>query len=204
MTTDAVSRRRPARRGEGERLKDEIVAAAGALINETGDPGTLSLRAVARKVGIATTSIYLHFDDIGSLQRAVKHRWLDSLTEEVESAATKAGDDPRERVRAIAHAYVAAGMKEPARYRVLFTSELVPMPAGVKYLGVEAYSTVLERVRDAVPTSVDADLLTTQLWCALHGIVMLRQARPNFPWPDLDAQVDDLVTRLIDSTVHGV
>ncbi|WP_035859252.1 TetR/AcrR family transcriptional regulator [Cryptosporangium arvum] len=201
MTTDVSPRRRPSRRGEGERLKGEIVAAAAALLQETGDLSTLSLRAVARKVGIATTSIYLHFEDLHALVRAVKNHWLDMLVEEVEAAATTAGLDPWARVRAIAHAYVDAGMNDPARYQVLFQSELVRMPPGDTYLGSRAYDTVLERVRQAVPPDVDANMLTVQFWCSLHGTVMLRQSRPNFPWPDLNGQVDDLVDRL---SPHGV
>ena len=197
MTPDVASRRRPARRGEGERLRDEIVAASCSLLEESGDVSALSLRAVARQVGIATTSIYLHFEDRDALIRAVKNRWLDLLTEEVEAAAARAGDDPLGRVRAIAHAYVEAGRVSPGRYRVLFESELVRAPTEVKYLGAAAFNAVLERVRATVPESVDANMLTLQFWCALHGIVMLRQARPNFPWPELDAQVDDLVTRLL-------
>ncbi|MFG1927660.1 TetR/AcrR family transcriptional regulator [Cryptosporangium sp. NPDC048952] len=201
MTSDVAPRRRPSRRGEGERLKDEIVTAAAALLHETGDLGALSLRAVARKVGIATTSIYLHFEDLDALVRAVKNHWLDVLTEEVEAAAATAGENSWERVRAIAHAYVDAGMADPARYQVLFQSELVRMPPGGTYLGARAYDAVLERVRQAAPPDVDANMLTMQFWCALHGIVMLRQARSNFPWPDLNAQVDDLVDRLLP---HGV
>lgn len=204
MTSDVAPRRRPSRRGEGERLKDEIVGAACALLEETGDVGALSLRAVARKVGIATTSIYLHFADIDALVRAVKNRWLGLLADEVEAAAAGAGDDPRERVRAIAHTYVAAGSTNPGRYRVLFESELIRLPPGEKYLGSQAFDAALEQVRQAVDTPVDAEMLTVQLWCALHGIVMLRQARPNFPWPGLDAQVDDLVNRLMGSAVQGV
>ncbi|MGW4089194.1 hypothetical protein [Nocardia sp. NPDC004750] len=32
------------------------------------------------------------------------------------------------------------------------------------------------------------------LWAALHGLVLLRQDRPSFPWPDLDVLLDTLVT----------
>ncbi|MFI5959031.1 TetR/AcrR family transcriptional regulator [Cryptosporangium sp. NPDC051539] len=208
MTVDAEGkvwpRRRPARRGEGDRLRDDIINAACALLEESGDTSALSLRAVARKTGVATTSIYLHFEDLNALLRAVKSWWLDLLAEEVEAAAAGAGDDPRDRVRAIAHAYVNAATNEPARYQVLFSSEITPPTAGVPYLGVRAYGSVLERVREALPASADADMVTLQFWCALHGLVTLRQTRPRFPWPDLALQVDDLATRLIDSAAQGV
>ena len=194
-------RRRPARRGDGDRLREEIVEAAGRLLNDTGDPSTLSLRAVAREVGVATTSIYLHFEDLTALVRAVKMRWLDQLAEQVEAAAAAASGDPIERVHAVAHAYVAAGMSAPNRYRVLFTAELSPgTPADLPFLGVSAFDAAHAQLKHAVPERVDTYLLTIQLWCGMHGLVTLRQARPNFPWPDLDAQVNDLVDRFVLTT----
>jgi AcrR family transcriptional regulator len=190
-------RRRPARRGDGDRLREEIVGAACRLLNDTGDPSTLSLRAVAREVGVATTSLYLHFEDINTLVRAVKMRWLDLLADEVESAAAAAAGDPIERVRAVAHAYVSAGMSAPNRYRVLFTAELTPPPQGLPYLGAAAFDSAHDVLRQAVPPTVDSYLLTVQFWSAMHGLVTLRQARPTFGWPDLNLQIDDLVNRLV-------
>src|SRR5579859_429691 len=64
-------RRRRNRRGQGERLRDEVIAAAGALLAESGDAGRLSLRGVAKQVGIAPTSVYLHFPDVEHLVAAV-------------------------------------------------------------------------------------------------------------------------------------
>jgi AcrR family transcriptional regulator len=198
-TSEPTVRRRPARRGDGDRLRGEILEAAGRLLNDTGDPGTLSLRAVAREVGVATTSLYLHFEDITALVRAVKVRWLDLLTAEVESAAAGASGEPSEQVRAVAHAYVDAGMSAPNRYRVLFTAELSSGAVALPFLGVSAFDAAHAHLSRAVPASTDAYLLTIQFWCAMHGLVTLRQARPNFPWPDLDKQVNDLVDRLIRS-----
>jgi AcrR family transcriptional regulator len=198
MAEAATVRRRPARRGDGERLREEIVEAACRLLNESGDPGTLSLRAVAREVGVATTSIYLHFEDINALIIAVKMRWLDLLADEVQAAAAGASGAPIERVRAVARAYVSAAMTAPNRYRVLFTAPLLPRaPGGPEYLGEAAFQGAFEQVRAAVGEGADADLVTVQFWCALHGLATLRQSRPTFPWPDLEAQLDDLVNRLI-------
>jgi hypothetical protein len=82
---------------------------------------------------------------------------------------------------------------------VLFTAEIIG-PVASPYLGVTAFEAAHEQVRLALPPSVDSRLVTVQLWCAMHGLVTLRQARPTFPWPDLDYQIDDLVDRLIGST----
>ncbi|WP_374213337.1 TetR family transcriptional regulator [Crossiella sp. SN42] len=41
-------------------LRAEILAAAAGLINDGGDERAVTLRAVARRTGIAAPSIYLH------------------------------------------------------------------------------------------------------------------------------------------------
>ena len=56
-----VRRRNP--RGQGDRLREEIISAASELIAESGDADRLSLRSVAKRIGIAAPSIYRHFPD---------------------------------------------------------------------------------------------------------------------------------------------
>ena len=50
-------------RGQGNRLADDIVRGALAIIERTGSDEAVTLRAVAREVGIAAPSIYAHFAD---------------------------------------------------------------------------------------------------------------------------------------------
>ncbi|MET8763563.1 helix-turn-helix domain-containing protein [Lentzea sp. NPDC004782] len=50
-------------RGEGERLRRETLGAATRILEETGREDALSLRVVAREVGISAPSVYLHFKD---------------------------------------------------------------------------------------------------------------------------------------------
>jgi len=65
-------------RGQGERLRDDIIEAASRLLADPAAP-PLTLRAVAREVGVAATSVYLHFDDIESLILAVADRLFTEL-----------------------------------------------------------------------------------------------------------------------------
>ena len=69
-----LAARRRNRRGEGDRLREEIITAASQMIGETGDDSTLTLRGVARRVGIAAPSIYRHFTDADQLKMAVVQR----------------------------------------------------------------------------------------------------------------------------------
>ncbi|MGB7447887.1 MAG: hypothetical protein WA892_02050 [Ornithinimicrobium sp.] len=52
-TPPTMRRRNP--RGQGERLRDEIVQAAALLLDETGSSESITLRAVARRAGDSRT-----------------------------------------------------------------------------------------------------------------------------------------------------
>ncbi|CAM5674976.1 TetR family transcriptional regulator OS=Streptomyces antimycoticus OX=68175 GN=SANT12839_040660 PE=4 SV=1 [Streptomyces antimycoticus] len=75
------------RRGEGSRLREDIISAAAALLDETGDEHAITLRSVARKVGIAAPSIYPHFPDQPAIMLAVVQREF----AELETPSTTSG-----------------------------------------------------------------------------------------------------------------
>jgi AcrR family transcriptional regulator len=214
----AAPRRRPARRGEGSQLRQEIVEAAGREIARTGDASTLTLRGVAREVGVAATSIYLHFPSVSDLVDEVKRCRFGDLQSELQAAADAAGDDPAERVRARARAYVRHGLEHPGEYAVMFTAKLVPagatahppvVLASLEDLEVDLRALLAAKAADQRPADEPADdlraeahLLAIHIWTALHGTVTLRMLRPLLEWPDRDAQVDDLVGRLLSPLPH--
>ena len=66
----AAGPRRPNARGQGERLRQEIISAAARMLGDLADDEALSLRAVARAVSISPTSVYLYFPDRDALVAA--------------------------------------------------------------------------------------------------------------------------------------
>ena len=63
--------------GQGERLRTEILLAAGDLLGDLGTVDGLTLRGVARQAGIAPASIYAHFPDRSALIAALlEHEYL--------------------------------------------------------------------------------------------------------------------------------
>lgn len=196
----STTKRRPAaRRGQGDKLRGEILEVTARQLEESGDAATLSLRAIAREVGVAATSIYLHFDSLEAVTRAVKEQKYAEFGEALLRPTDRSFADPRERLRAVAQAYVAFALERPGTYKVLFstTLNLQPLPEG--FLGQDSFGIAADALRAARGTDEDLHLLTTQLWCLMHGIVTLRADHPNFPWPDLDLQLDDLVRRVVDA-----
>jgi AcrR family transcriptional regulator len=203
----AGPRRRPARRGQGSALRDEIVAAATREIARTGDAGAVTLRGVARAVGVAATSIYLHFGSIEELVDEVKLARFEQFNQLLDQAADAAGDDPPARILARARAYVAFWQAHPGEYAVMFAARMHPgaltyprafrLGDALDAVAADVARAWGEQIDEAHPPSTPARLCGFHLWAALHGMLSLRLVRPHLPWPDLDAQVADLVERLL-------
>jgi AcrR family transcriptional regulator len=214
-----VRRRHRNPRGQGARLTEDIVSGALALIERTGSDEAVTLRAVAREVGIAAPSIYAHFPDRDAVLMAVVARIFDELTKAIEQGRKSAGQDPAGRLVAGCEAYVAFGLEHPARYGVLFSRQrpvapgyCKPVPIGpdgrpVLEFGAESFALLVQAIEDCVAADVSAstDVVAdaTAVWVALHGTVSLRTALPRFPWPDPAAFVCQLVLSLARVTARA-
>jgi len=191
----APARRPRARKGEGERLREEILRATERLLIRTGDQDAVSIRAIAEAVGVTPPSIYLHFADKAELIFAVCAEHFLALDEAIESAAAGA-TDPLHELRLRGLAYVRFGIEHPEQYRILFMSRASAMPEGWTpdtMLDNAAFTHHLEAVQRAFPDAEDSYLVAIGLWASVHGVVSLLIAQPDFPWPDHDALVDHML-----------
>jgi AcrR family transcriptional regulator len=126
--TGQRSRRQRNPRGQGERLRDDIIEAASRLLEDPTSP-PLSLRGVARAVGVAATSVYLHFDDVDSLVRAVADRHFSEMVRRQDEASNGV-TEPCALVRAGALSYCEFGLAHPGQYQVMFSNPLPLLPPG--------------------------------------------------------------------------
>ena len=117
MTSAAARPRRRAKRGEGERLREEILAAARDLLAESQDADAVSVRMVADKVGVSTPSIYLHFADKAALLDAVCEAVFAELDQLMEASAAVT-DDPFDGLRLRGLAYSRFALANPEQYRL--------------------------------------------------------------------------------------
>lgn len=179
------------RRGEGGRLRADILAATAELLDAEGDERAVTLRAVARKAGIAAPSIYPHFDDKPALMRHVVRQAFAELSLRISSALDRAGDDPQERLSAVCLAYLAFARDHPERYRVMFGGSWNPL-AGcddekTPGIGEESMRILADCIGDCVTaghcTSTDPAADAVALWLGLHALAHQRAVAPAFPWP---------------------
>ncbi|MGW3941587.1 TetR/AcrR family transcriptional regulator [Streptomyces phaeochromogenes] len=181
-------KRVPNVRGEGERLRQEILDAATRILEETGREDALSLRGVAREVGISAPSVYRHFKDKADLVSTVldaAYRALAvAMSEAGESAAT-GGADPWARVRATVTAYRRFAIDKPRRYQLMFSLEYEPerRPSADHPIGtvLQAWTDTADAyLTEAAPgRRAEAQDLGTHLWTALHGQLVLWRTLPS-------------------------
>ncbi|MFD7874503.1 TetR/AcrR family transcriptional regulator [Streptomyces sp. NPDC059766] len=184
-------------RGQGERLRGEIVEAALRLLDELADDQALSLRAVAREVGIAATSVYIHFADRDALVLAALEHCYADLLRAVDVA--EAGVDPVAALRARTAVLGAWSREHPGLYKVLHESTLNrrrDMP--FKEEMAERTTAAIRRCMDAgLAPRGDAETVSLDLRTAVHGAVSLRVNEPELPWPPLEEQVDRFLVKLV-------
>lgn len=193
-------------RGEGSRLREDILDAAAAILEQTGDPSAITLRAIARAVGIAAPSIYAHFADRDAVLDQLVADGFADFTAALQDAVAPLGD-PVERLYALGHAYLAYAEEHPERYRMLFQyPELRARESKISSLAwdqglaslnvlVEAIAACAEAGRSA-STDHFADAVAT--WAAMHGLAMLRADTPDgFPWPDQEQLFRNITDRLV-------
>jgi AcrR family transcriptional regulator len=200
---ETTARRTRARRGEGVRLRDEILEAAEKLLIETGDESAVSIRAVADAVGVTPPSIYLHFADKNELLFEVCEKHFDQFDRYLEAAAGET-DDPLESLRRRGRAYVQFGLDHPEHYRILFMRRPGEGPADVEEERTRRIAS-FDHLVQGVQRCIDAGVITTGdavtaavgMWVAVHGVTSLLISKPGFPWPDLEGLLDHVLTTQI-------
>jgi AcrR family transcriptional regulator len=188
-------------RGAGERLREELIAAADRLLRAGQTHESLSLRAVAREVGIAATSVYLHFPDKLALLLAVFERHFAQLARQIEDAIAE-HPDPAGQLRAAATAYWRFAAEHPDAYHVMFTvpgtnTMADPLPADRRPGAaiVLAVQEVIARcVQAGLTPALDPYHAALCLWTSLHGLITMMAARPYVPWPAPQALLDTLLS----------
>ncbi|HEY2430853.1 MAG TPA: TetR/AcrR family transcriptional regulator [Acidimicrobiales bacterium] len=203
MAEVQTHRRRRSRRGEGERLREEILAAAQRLLVERGSEEAVSIRAIAAAVGVTPPSIYLHFPDKEELFLAVCDARFTELDDRSEAAA-RGASDALDEIRRRGEAYIRFGLDHPEQYRILF---LDPQPPSMTAGQVEKWA-CLQHMVDAVQRAMDAGLVQTGdaflvtlgLWASVHGLVSLLISKPELPWPPVDVVID----HVLDASAFGI
>ncbi|MEO6885308.1 MAG: TetR/AcrR family transcriptional regulator [Jatrophihabitantaceae bacterium] len=184
-------KRTRARRGDGEQLRLEIINAVKDLIVEKGSVESVSIRAVAQRVGVTTPSIYLHFADKGALLDAVVTDVFAELDVAIMKAAADVADQsPLTVLRAQGLAYIRFAVDHAEHYRVAVMEPCIVPPDVDEVIREGAFAHFMTTVQACMDAGVFADgdplPIALDLWTAAHGIAALMIAKPYLPWGSVD------------------
>ncbi|RZQ63820.1 TetR/AcrR family transcriptional regulator [Amycolatopsis suaedae] len=180
------------RPGEGDRLREEVLTAAEALLVEAGTDEAVTLRAVAARVGVTTPSVYRHFPSREALLSATCLRVWGELDRRVREYIAGV-DDPLRALGRCGRAYARFALEHPVQYRVLMMRPSPSPSPGVAACFRHVVEVTAACVRAGVMRG-DAESLALSMWSALHGCVTLLITQPDFPWPDdVETVVDNAI-----------
>jgi AcrR family transcriptional regulator len=203
----AIRSRSP--RGEGDRLREEILAATQKLLMETGSAEAVSIRAVSRAVGVTPPAIYRHFEDKDRLLLEACREKFQDLQVALEAAEPEKVPIG-ERMLVMGRSYIDFALAHPESYRIMFMSrfDLPAQKFSEEMMGDACFRMLLDTVTDLI----DAGWVRPELaekgplhvggmfWASIHGLSSLFIAKPGLPWPDRE----QLITDLLDATIRGI
>ncbi|MEW2139830.1 TetR/AcrR family transcriptional regulator [Streptomyces sp. NPDC005409] len=188
----SVKERKERDRAERERL---IVATARELAEQQGWDA-VTTRRLAERIEYSQPVLYSHFRGKREIIGAVALEGAVELAAAVRAAASRA-DGPRERVIALARAYLGFAEQNPAVYDALFR-----LDGGLAYAQddtpeplKDAFAALLESLAEVAGDGVQPGLFTEVFWAALHGLATLTRAGRLLP-EDAEPRVELLVDRL--------
>ena len=185
-------------RGEGARLRDQLLRAASEVLDEVGDADRVSVRAIARRAGVSPTALYLHFPDRDAAVAAAVDAGFVAFNAALRDAAVAAGE-PRAALEAMGLAYLDFAEHQAALYAGLFSARRAMIPGAVAR--DEGFDGLVAMLRAAEPAFDDATAreVAIAMWSALHGFASLRTARAALGWPP----AADFVRRMLATHLPG-
>lgn len=186
-------RRSRARRGDGAKLRQELLDAAARLLDTRGEDA-VTVRAVVGEVGCTTPSLYLHFSTRDDLLEALCLDVWDELRRRMEGADTDI-DDPFAALFAMSTQYVRFGLSHPLRYGLVMKGPAGGVRDQVAAACFRLIARAIERCADEGVLSGDIGAMTRAMCAALHGAVSLLIIQEPENWPsDTDAYAHDVAT----------
>jgi AcrR family transcriptional regulator len=156
-------------------LKDACITAALEFVAEHGVE-QLSLRAVARHLGVSHQAPYKHYPSRDHLLSEVMRRCFRGFAAFLDDRPTS--DDPEADLSSLGERYLAYAAQHPLEYRLMFGTTW-PAPAehaGLVDDAVHAFDvlrTVLRRRHGDESPLVDLDAM--YIWSTMHGVASLLQ-----------------------------
>jgi AcrR family transcriptional regulator len=155
-------------------LRDALVQAA-LREAEQGGPEAISLKALAKELGVSQPAPYRHFADREALLAAVTAEAFRQFSAMLREAIGK--PSRRSKLSRFAQATLEFGLHRNGIYRLMFASRTMACASNEGELHVAAMETfaVLLEALEAPAVGLLRERYALQIWAALHGVIMLAE-----------------------------
>jgi AcrR family transcriptional regulator len=139
---------------------------------ELGSVDAVSLRAIARNIGVSATALYRHFPDKMALLTALAQHGINLLGEE-QRAALEAAGGGLDGFTMAGRTYVRFALRHPALFRLAMSC--YPLPS-MDPDSSDAMALLRASVAELLPEGSSADAqqaAVLQCWSMVHGLAML-------------------------------
>lgn len=158
-------------------LRSRLVEVTSKILENEGID-SLTMRSLSKKLGVSRTAAYRHFPDKASLLKAVAEDTFNMMRVYIHEKSANE-KNPLDRFKAISNAYLEFATRNSARYRQMFSREVVSEP-GVPELREAAWKAFSEFMdvietcqREGVFKQNDPVELANVAWATVHGLSLL-------------------------------
>ena len=158
---------------------EAIRAAAIELLEREGE-AALTLRRIAKELGVVPNALYRYFDSreglIGAIADEAATRLLAAIRLEQQRLEASGPVSAEERCRAHMKAYIAFSEAHPSLYQTLMTNLRAAEPDALHPVGHEGLWRSAIETLEPLTGPETAPLAAVTLWSLLHGMWALRRA----------------------------
>jgi AcrR family transcriptional regulator len=182
-------------------LRVALIKQAEQALREEGLEG-LSLRDLARQIGVSHAAPRRHFADRQALLDALAESGFARLGRELRVATESVGEDYEARLRATATAYVHFAISDAALLELMFAGKRREEARSLREAADRAFSVILELIREGQATGLlergEPERIALLLFATMQGFAALVTA--GIVASD---QIESLVADAIGRFLHG-
>ena len=159
-------------------LKNALISAGVEILAREG-VGALSLRKVAKKVGVSHSAPYAHFKDKQALIAAISIEGFKKLLAELQNTFEKYRANPDRLLLETAWVYFEFALQEKDTFKVMFSGILEKEKNYPDLVDVvqQTFQMVVNVVSicqlNGILRAADADLTSVVVWSQIHGLISL-------------------------------
>src|SRR5258708_5578897 len=155
-------------------LRDALVQAA-LREAERGGPEAISIKGLAKELGVSQPAPYRHFADREALLAAATAEAFRQFSATLRESIGR--PSKQSKLSRLARATLAFGLRRNGIYRLMFASRITacaPKEGELHHAAMETFGLLIEAL-EAPAVGFLRERSALKIWAALHGVVMLAE-----------------------------